>query len=77
MPMSDLFFHSLCELSDISEYLLLMFSFDISCCALMLNLPAPRPSSSLGFSRSPSLTYSCHQALARWGFLCYCGVFTV
>lgn len=43
MPMSDLFFHSLCELciSDISEVLLLMFSFDISCCVLMLIVKYP------------------------------------
>lgn len=43
MPMSDLFFHSLCELciSDISEVLLLMLSFDISCCALMLIVKNP------------------------------------
>lgn len=63
MPMSDLFFHSLCELciSDISEVLLLMLSFDISCCALMLIVknpaePArPRPFILTRFQQMPPL----------------------
>lgn len=69
MPMSDLFFHSLCELciSDISEVLLLMFSFDISCCVLMLIVkypaeparPPPLHPHLVSADGRPSLTYSC------------------